>query len=340
MFCPHCGAQLDDDSQFCASCGKPINDVAPAPAAAQPAAGAVPHTPAPQAAPAAPYTPAPQAVPRTSRAHAAVPGAFPGAAPTAHAAAPQPGMYPGAVPHVAPQRRFSINAAAFAAPFALGQRTLTLLAGTLVTIILMMQSWIALPVLTKSLDLGTAGAGSQAQYLSLAKPLLNSAFPVSDLPGLAGMFSGFASLLNTQISAVSGVASVSNNAAAAVAQAQAGIGALNTAALVLNIIFVLWLVCLVALVVGLVLKFLKANEFVLFLALVGTAVLALICAIGTMVVNGQVDSNITALLTAVGQGSAATQVAAVKPFLEPTIFAWLSVLVAGGTAAASRMLKD
>lgn len=79
MFCPFCGNQIPDDSEFCSNCGKSIEPEKPASAAVEPDSPTVAVNRAPEAAPA----PAPTAVPAPAPAPAPSPAPAPAPAPIA-----------------------------------------------------------------------------------------------------------------------------------------------------------------------------------------------------------------------------------------------------------------
>lgn len=117
-------------------------------------------------------------------------------------------------------------------------------------------------------------------------------------------------------------------------------GAVGLVANVLTILFVLWVACVVAMIAGVVIKFLKKQDVVLFASLGASAVLSLVCIIGALVANGQIDGALTQMLASNGGSSAFAAITSIKPFLAPAYGAVLTLIFSIAGLVSAFVLKE
>ena len=301
MFCPHCGSQQPDGAVFCGNCGQSM----------------VGAPSAPQAAPQPGFT---QQAPAQQQ-------PFAQSAPAAHHG----------LGGSASNFQSSLTAAT-----GFGKRSLAMLGGAVASFVCMFQPWIALPFADKGVDyaLQQAASGSstamiEQQLGGAFKAFINTSFDMPHVFSLSGSLRGIASAANTYITQMSSYTDLP-----ALTQAQNAVGSINLAANILTVFFVLWIACLIALVAGVVLKFVKKNDVVLFAGLGATAAISLVCIIAAFVVNGQVESNLVSAFTSMGSSSTAGIIASIKPFIQPAFGAVLTLIFSLAGLVSALVLKE
>ena len=309
MFCPHCGAQQPDGATFCGNCGQ---SMAAAPQNTQQA----PAQPQYQQAPVQPA-----AQPQYQQ--QAQPVGFGTSAPAQHGF----GNSGAGVKN-------SLTAAT-----GFGKRSLAMLGGSVAAFICMFQPWIGMPWADKALDfaanqVGTDNYGLSQTAITSAKALVNTSFDMPHVFSLSGALRGLGNGINTM------AMQITQYSASTAAHAQSAAGSIGLVANILTILFVLWIVCLVALIAGVVLKFTKKHDVVLFAGLGATAVLSLMCIIGTVVANGQIDGALTQALATSGGSDAISFISTVKPFLQPVFGAILTLIFSVVGLVSAFVLKE
>ena len=253
MFCPHCGSQQPEGSKFCAVCGRELQ----APAAQATAQAPVVQMPAAQASTAQVPTsqaPATQSAPSAAR-------TFP-TAPTAHAQAGR----------------------------ALGRRSAVMIFAAVLALVFMFQAWISFPFVNKFLNAAVAsGAGG---FTGMETAIVQSVNPSVTMPELFTLGNTVGSIADAgaqQVSLYSSYGATDSS----LLQMQQMVSTFGTVSLVAKVLFALWVICIVALVVGVALRLFRGFDAVLFFALAGTAVVALVCTIGSFVLGGIVEGLIS-----------------------------------------------
>lgn len=310
MFCPHCGSQQPDGAVFCGNCGQ---SMVGAPSAPQPAS--VRQAPAPQQF-------APQSAP--------VQQSFAQPTPAAH--------------HGFGNAASSFQSTLTAAT-GFGKRSLAMLGGAVASFVCMFQPWIAMPWVDKTYDyvLNQPGlvfsqsdygyAGLIQAYGSLCKAFSNISFDVPRLFGIGNALRGVVSEVNNLLPQAHLDYSTAQ-------QAQSVLGSFGLAANVLTIFSVLWFVCLAALVAGVVLKFVKKNDVVLFAGLGATAVISLVCIVASFIANGQIESSLSTVVAAMGNNDAVALMSAIKPFLAPAYGVVLTLIFSIAGLVSAFVLKE
>ena len=304
MFCPHCGSQQPDGAVFCGNCGQSIVG---APSAPQPAP--VSQAPAPQ-----------QIAPQ-----------------------PAPAQQPFAQPAPAAHHGFGNAGSSFqstlTAATGFGKRSLAMLGGAVASFVCMFQPWIGMPWIGKALDYAATQAGSDDYGLNKtaitsAKALVNNAFDMPHVFSLSGALRDFSTGINNL------AVQITSYSSSAGAQAQQAAGSLGLVANVLTVLFVLWVACVVAIIAGVVIKFLKKQDVVLFASLGASAVLSLVCIIGALVANGQIDGALTQMLASNGGSSSFAAITSIKPFLAPAYGAVLTLIFSIAGLVSAFVLKE
>lgn len=266
----------------------------------------------------------------------------PQAAPARQAPAPQ---QPFAAPAPAPAAHhgFGNSGSNFqgtlSAATGFGKRSLAMLGGAVASFVCMFQPWIAMPWIDKALSYAANQAGSDnyglnQTALTSAKALVNSAFDMPHVFSLSGALRGLSTGVNNL------AMQITSYDTSAAAQAQQAAGSLGLVANVLTILFVLWIACVVAMIAGVVIKFLKKQDVVLFASLGASAVLSLVCIIGALVANGQIDGALTQMLASNGGSSALAVISTIKPFLAPAYGAVLTLIFSIAGLVSAFVLKE
>ena len=309
MFCPHCGAQQPDGSVFCGNCGQSMSA-------------------APQNTQQAPVQPQYQPVPAPAQPQfqqQAQPGGFGAPAPAKHHAFADSGT----------GIKSSLSAAT-----GFGKRSLAMLGGSVAAFVCMFQPFIGMPWADKALSfaanqVGTDNYGLNQTAITSAKALVNTSFDMPQVFSLSGALRGLGNGLNNMAMQITGYS------ASTAAQAQSAAGTLGLVANILTVLCVLWVVCLLALVAGVVIKFVKKQDVVLFAGLGATAVLSLVCIIGALVANGQIDGALTQMLATNGlDSSTMAMITSVKPFLQPAFGAVLPLIFSIAGIVSAFALKE
>lgn len=215
-----------------------------------------------------------------------------------------------------------------------GRRTAAMLTGAVVTIIMMLQAWFDLPIISKILGYLPVSGASGTEMFGVAKDAVSSGLSVPDLFGIANALRAFADYLGTMM-ANAGLSGGS------FAQIQQVVGAASTVSIILTVVCVLWVVCFIGVVVGIVLRAFKGNDLVLFFALVATGMLALICVAAAFVLNGMIEGAVSDLLgSGMATSSVAAGFAAMKPVLGPGIGSVLALVAAVVSVLCSLVLRD
>lgn len=315
MFCPHCGSQQPDGAVFCGNCGQ---SMVGAPSAPQPAP--VRQAPAPQQ-----FAPQPAPVQQP----------FAQPAPAAH--------------HVFGNAASSFQSTLTAAT-GFGKRSLAMLGGAVASFVCMFQPWIAMPWVDKASDYaynqfsdfansqfitgqyGYNQSGVFQHLFSLCKSFINSSFNMPQVFGIGNAMRGVVSEVNNLLPQA-------HLDYSAMQQAQSCWAPYGLAANVLTVFSVLWIACLAALVVGVVLKFVKKNDVVLFAGLGATAVISLVCIIGSFIMNGQIESSLSSEAAAMGNDAVAI-ISAIKPFLAPAYGVVLTLIFSIAGLVSAFVLKE
>lgn len=266
----------------------------------------------------------------------------PQAAPARQAPAPQ---QPVAAPVPAPSAHHGLGSSGsnfqgtLSAATGFGKRSLAMLGGAVASFVCMFQPWIAMPWIDKALGYAANQAGSDNYGLNQtaitsAKALVNNAFDMPHVFSLSGALRGLSTGINNL------AMQITSYGTSAAAQAQQAAGSLGLVANVLTILFVLWVACVVAMIAGVVIKFLKKQDVALFASLGASAVLSLVCIIGALVANGQIDGALTQMLASNGGSSAFAAITSIKPFLAPAYGAVLTLIFSIAGLVCSFVLKE
>ena len=266
-------------------------------------------------------------------------------APVRQAPAPQPApvQQPFAQPAPAAHHGFGNAGSSFqstlTAATGFGKRSLAMLGGAVASFVCMFQPWIAMPWIDKALGYASNQAGSDNYGLNQtaitsAKALVNNAFDMPHVFSLSGALRGLSTGINNL------AMQITSYGTSAAAQAQQAAGSLGLVANVLTILFVLWVACVVAMIAGVVIKFLKKQDVVLFASLGASAVLSLVCIIGALVANGQIDGALTQMLASNGGSSAFAAITSIKPFLAPAYGAVLTLIFSIAGLVSAFVLKE
>ena len=266
----------------------------------------------------------------------------PQAAPARQAPAPQ---QPFAAPAPAPSAHHGLGSSGsnfqgtLSAATGFGKRSLAMLGGAVASFVCMFQPWIAMPWIDKALGYAANQAGSDNYGLNQtaitsAKALVNNAFDMPHVFSLSGALRGLSTGINNL------AMQITSYGTSAAAQAQQAAGSLGLVANVLTILFVLWVACVVAMIAGVVIKFLKKQDVVLFASLGASAVLSLVCIIGALVANGQIDGALTQMLASNGGSSAFAAITSIKPFLAPAYGAVLTLIFSVAGLVSAFVLKE
>lgn len=269
----------------------------------------------------------------------------PQAAPVHQAPAPQPApvQQPFAQPAPAAHHGFGNAGSSFqstmTAATGFGKRSLAMLGGAVASFVCMFQPWIAMPWIDKALGYAANQAGSDNYGLNQtaitsAKALVNNAFDMPHVFSLSGALRGLSTGINNL------AMQITSYDTSAAAQAQQAAGSLGLVANVLTILFVLWVACVVAMIAGVVIKFLKKQDVVLFASLGASAGLSLVCIIGALVANGQIDGALTQMLASNGGSSAFAAITSIKPFLAPAYGAVLTLIFSIAGLVSAFVLKE
>lgn len=220
-----------------------------------------------------------------------------------------------------------------------GKRSLAMLGGSVAAFICMFQPWISMPWVDKALayaanQVGTDNYGLNQVALTSAQSLVRSSFDMPHVFSLSGALRSLGTGLNNM------AMQITHYSSSTAAQCQTAAGSVGLVANILTIFSVLWLACLVAIVAGVVIKFVKKQDVVLFAGLGATAFISLVCIIGALVANGQVDGAITQMLASNGGSDAFAAVTAVKPFLAPAFGAILTFIFSVAGLVSAFALKE
>lgn len=314
MFCPHCGSQQPDGAVFCGNCGQSMVGASSAPQQAP-----VRQAPAPQQ-----FAPQPAPV-------------------------QQPFAQPAPAAHHGFGNAGSNFQSTLTAATGFGKRSLAMLGGAVASFVCMFQPWMAMPWVDKAFDYannqysqfansefvtglyGSNAADISQHLFSLSKSLLNSSFNMPQVFGISN--------------ALRGIVSVCNNLLlhehmdySAMQQSQNFLGSLGLAANILTVFSVLWFVCLAALVAGVVLKFVKKNDVVLFAGLGATAAISLVWIAASFIANGQIDSCVSTVV--MNDNDAVALMSAIKPFLAPAYGAVLTLIFSIVGLVSAFVLKE
>lgn len=314
MFCPHCGSQQPDGAVFCGNCGQSMVGASSAPQAAPARQAPAPQQFAPQPAP--------------------VQQSFAQPAPAAH--------------HGFGNACSSFQSTLTAAT-GFGKRSLAMLGGAVASFVCMFQPWIAMPWVDKTFDYvsnqysefanshfvtglyGSTAAGLSQHLFSLSKSLLNSSFDMPQVFGIGNALRGIVSELNNTLPQA-------HLDYSTMQQWQSFLGSLGLAANILTVFSVLWFVCLAALVAGVVLKFVKKNDVVLFAGLGATAAISLVWIAASFIANGQIDSCVSMMV--MGDNDAVAVISAIKPFLAPAYGVVLTLIFSIAGLVSAFVLKE
>ncbi|WP_239464503.1 hypothetical protein [Collinsella tanakaei] len=175
---------------------------------------------------------------------------------------------------------------------------------------------------------------SGTDMFGVAKDAVSSGLSVPDLFGIGSALHSFADYLDTLMTG----AGLSGDS---FVQIQQVIGAASAVSVILTVVCVLWAVCFIGIVVGIILRAFKGNDLVLFFALVATGVLALICIVAAFLLNGMIEGAVSDLLgSGMANSSIASGFAAMKPVLGPGIGSVLTLVAAVASALCSLVLSD
>ena len=124
-------------------------------------------------------------------------------------------------------------------------------------------------------------------------------------------------------------------------QMQQMVSTLGTVSLVTKVLFALWVICIVALVVGVALRLFRGFDAVLFFALAGTAVVALVCTIGSFVLGGIVEGLISDMASYSSSSSSVNlTMSLLSPFMAPAYGAVVTIVLGAAGTLSSLVLKD
>lgn len=301
MFCPHCGSQQPEGSKFCAVCGRELQ----APAAQATAQAPVVQVPAAQASTAQVPTsqaPATQSAPSAAR-------TFP-TAPTAHSQAGK----------------------------ALGRRSAVMIFAAVLALVFMFQAWFSFPFVNKFLNAAVAsGAGG---FTGMETAIVQSVSPSVTMPELFTLGNTVGSIADAgaqQVSLYSSYGATDSS----LLQMQQMVSTFGTVSLVTKVLFALWVICIVALVVGVALRLFRGFDAVLFFALAGTAVVALVCTIGSFVLGGIVEGLISDMASYSSSSSSVNlTMSLLSPFMAPAYGAVVTIVLGAAGTLSSLVLKD
>lgn len=332
MYCPRCGSYQSDDALFCGVCGQPLRAMGEAvPGARQvldPVAKPVAYRSEPTQQPQQPAF-APQQ-----------PVYAPAPAPQQSAPAPQQPARSPQLPPLPPQPAHS-------------PRSLAVLIGAIVTLVLLFQSWVAMPWVDDAMEVATGQAmsiGSSADAsaasgvakadASTAATLLNTAFRPNELPELARTLGQTSASLKNGLDALEAYSS-SMPGAGALGAAIDGIG---TAGAVVQALFFAWLVGTIVMAAGLILKLARGRDAVLRAGCALTALASMASIAALFGVNGVIEGNLDQALQNSGIVNIASQLLdtleKIRPFIAPG-FGPVGALVASlATLAMSYLVRE
>lgn len=328
MYCPRCGSYQSDDALFCGVCGQPLRAMGEAaPGArqvldpvAQPVAYRSEPTQQPRQPALAPQQPVYASVPQQP-------------------ALQQPARSP-QLPPLPPQPARS-------------PRSLAVLIGAIVTLVLLFQSWVAMPWVDDAMEVATgqtmsigssadatAASGVAKADASTAATLLNTAFRPNELLGLARTLSQTSASLKDGLDALSAYSS-SMPGAGALGAAIDGIG---TAGAVVQALFFAWLVGAIVMAAGLILKLARGRDAVLRAGCALTALASMVSIAALFGVNGVIEGNLDQALQNSGIVNIASQLLdtleKIRPFIAPG-FGPVGALVASlATLAMSYLVRE
>lgn len=344
MYCPHCGSQQPDNAVVCSACGRPL--------VARSQAGA------PQQVAQQPWGSSADPLGYTGTV-AVDPSSFPvgGTAqqpiydggPSAYGEVPAPGGYGGASspagygPGQGYDAAYAAGAgAALQRAGGVGRRTTVSITGAVLVLLLMFQGWVSLPFVNKLIDWASSEASSSAFGLGTAEiatlytDIIKSSWRGIDLPGLSSGLSAAGQYISNLVSSASSYSST-NPSSEGIQQA---ISAISVTSVVLMVIFVIWAVCVVLLLVGLILRLAKGKGGVLTVGLVATAVFALICVIGLLVINAHIDAGVASAIESASNSTVVSAYQAARPFIMPGVGAIGSLVASIVTLVATKLVRE
>lgn len=232
-------------------------------------------------------------------------------------------------------------------------RSLAVLIGAVVTLVLLFQSWVAMPWVDDAMEVATgqamsigspadasAASGVAKADASTAATLLNTAFRPNELPGLARTLGQTSASLKDGLDALEAYSS-SMPGADALGAAIDGIG---TAGAVVQALFFAWLVGAIVIAAGLILKLARGRDAVLRAGCALTALASMASIAALFGVNGVIEGNLDQALQNSGIVNIASQLLdtleKIRPFIAPG-FGPVGALVASlATLAMSYLVRE
>ena len=193
-------------------------------------------------------------------------------------------------------------------------------------LVFMFQAWFSFPFVNKLLNAAVAsGAGG---FTGMETAIVQSVNPSVTMPELF-------TLGNT-------VGSIADDASdSSLLQMKQMVSTFGTVSLVTKVLFALWVICIVALVVGVALRLFRGFDAVLFFALAGTAVVALVCAIGSFALGGIVEGLISDMASYSSSSSSVNlTMSLLSPFMAPAYGAVVTIVLGAAGTLSSLVLKD
>lgn len=221
---------------------------------------------------------------------------------------------------------------------ALGRRSAVMIFAAVLALVFMFQAWFSFPFVNKFLNAAVAsGAGG---FTGMETAIVQSVSPSVTMPELFTLGNTVGSIADAgaqQVSLYSSYGATDSS----LLQMQQMVSTFGTVSLVTKVLFALWVICIVALVVGVALRLFRGFDAVLFFALAGTAVVALVCTIGSFVLGGIVEGLISDMATYSSSSSSVNlTMSLLSPFMAPAYGAVVTIVLGAAGTLSSLVLKD
>lgn len=206
-------------------------------------------------------------------------------------------------------------------------------------LVFMFQAWFSFPFVNKLLNAAVAsGVGGFAGMETAIVQSVNPSVTMPELFTLGNTVGSIAADANAQqVSLYSSYGATDSS----LLQMQQMVSTFGTVSLVTKVLFALWVICIVALVVGVALRLFRGFDAVLFFALAGTAVVALVCTIGSFVLGGIVEGLISDMASYSSSSSSVNlTMSLLSPFMAPAYGAVVTIVLGAAGTLSSLVLKD
>lgn len=221
---------------------------------------------------------------------------------------------------------------------ALGRRSAVMIFAAVLALVFMFQAWFSFPFVNKLLNAAVAsGAGG---FTGMETAIVQSVNPSVTMPELFTLGNKVGSIADASAQQVSLYSSYGATDSSLLQMKQM-VSTFGTVSLVTKVLFALWVICIVALVVGVALRLFRGFDAVLFFALAGTAVVALVCTIGSFVLGGIVEGLISDMASYSSSSSSVNlTMSLLSPFMAPAYGAVVTIVLGAAGTLSSLVLKD